>query len=84
MFVNNPFTYRKRSALCLGAFLFDNQFEICLQNGSVFCMWRSACNLSMVSDFGVVLGVSVTSGVTSSDCEVVSSEEVAEQFYSWC
>ena len=51
----------------MDAFLFDSHLEICLQNGSVFCICRSACNLSVVSDLGVVLGVSVTSGVTASD-----------------
>ena len=48
---SNPFTCRKRSASCLGDFPFDSHLEICLQNGSVFCICRSACNLSMVSGF---------------------------------
>ena len=45
-----------------------------LQNGSVLCICSSACNLSVVSGFGVILVVSVTSGVTASDwgCGVVS------------
>ena len=30
----------------------------------------------LVSDFGVVPGVSITSSATASDCEVVSSDEV--------
>ena len=42
----------------LGAFPFDNCFGIHLQNGSIFCICRSAYNLSVVSDFGVMLGVS--------------------------
>ena len=68
----------KISALCLGAFPFDSHFEICLHNGSVFCICRSACNLTVVSDFGVVLVVSLTSSVTASDCgcEEVYSVEV--------
>ena len=49
--------------LC-GAFPFDNHFETCLQNGSIFCICRSASNLSAVRDFGVVFCVSVTSGAT--------------------
>ena len=40
-----------------------------LQNGSVLCICSSACNLSVVSGFSVVLGVCVTSNVTSSDCD---------------
>ena len=42
-----------------------------LQNGSVLCICSSACNLSVISGFEVVLGVSVTSGVIASDCGCV-------------
>ena len=58
---------KKRSALCLGAFPFDSHLEFSLQNGSIFSICKNACNLSVVSDFDVVLGASVTSGVTASD-----------------
>ena len=66
----------RRLALCFGAFPFDTHLEIHLQNASIFCICRSASNLSTVSDFGVVLGVSVTSGATTSVCGVVSSDEL--------
>ena len=62
----------KRSVLCFGAFPFDSCFEICLQNGFVFCICRSASNLSADKYFGVVLCVSVTSGATALFCGVVS------------
>ena len=66
---------KKRSASCLGAFSLDRCLEMHLQNGSILCICTSACNLSVVSGFGVVLGMSVTSGVTASDwgCTVGSS-----------
>ena len=67
-----------------GAFPLDSHFEVYLQNGSIFWIWRCFCNLSAVCDFGVVLGVSMTFGSTASDCAVVSSNELAEQSYSWC
>ena len=57
----------KRSVLCLGAFPFDRHLDIHLQDGSVFCICRSACHLSTTTDFGVGLVALVTSGVTS-DC----------------
>ena len=66
----------KRSASCFSAFPFDSHFEICIQNGSIFCNCKSTSNLSAVSDFGVVLGVSVTSGAMASVCGVVSSDEL--------
>ena len=50
--------------MCLGAFPFDRHLKMHLHNRSVFCICSSACNLSVVSGFHVVLGVSVTSGVT--------------------
>ena len=61
-----------------GCLSIHSHLEMCLQNGSVFCIYRSTFNLSLVSDFWVVLGVSVTSGVTESDCgyEGGSSVEV--------
>ena len=61
--------------MCLGAFPFDRCLEMHLQNGSVLYICSSTCNLSVVSGFGVVLGVSVVSGVMTSDwgCVVGSS-----------
>ena len=50
--------------------------EMHLKKGSVFCICSSACNLSVVSGFGVVLGVSMTSGVTASDCGYVVGSSV--------
>ena len=73
---SSPFTHRKRLALCFSAFPFDSHLEICLQNGSVFCICSSASNLSIGSDFGVVLCVSVTSGAMASVCGLVSSDEL--------
>ena len=62
----NPLICRKRSASCFGAFLFDTCLEMHLQNGSVLCICSRACNQPAVSGFGMVSGVSVTSGVTES------------------
>ena len=59
---------KKRSASCLGAFPLDRCLEMHLQNGSVLCICNSACNLSVVSSFGVVLGVPLMSGVTAPAC----------------
>ena len=39
-----------------------------LQNGSIFCICRSACNLSAKKDLGVGFSVSVTSGAMVSVC----------------
>ena len=64
----------KRSALCFGAFPFDSHFEIHLQKGSVFCICRSASNLSADKDFGLVFTVSATSGATASVCGVELDE----------
>ena len=50
--------------------------EMCLQNGSVFCIWNSACNLSLVSSFSIVFDMSVTSGVTASDWGCVEGSSV--------
>ena len=58
---------RKRSASCVGVFLFDRCLGMCLHKGSVLCICRSACSISSVSGFGMTSGVSVTlviSGVT--------------------
>ena len=74
MFVNQ--SLYKSSASCLGAFPFDNLFEICSQNGSIWCICRSAPNLSAVRDFSAVLCVSVTSGPTASVCGVICSCEL--------
>ena len=57
----------KRSVLCLGAFPVDRHLDIHLQDGSVFCICRSACSLSTAKDFNVGLVTLVTSGVMS-DC----------------
>ena len=62
----------KTSASCLGAFPFDRCFEICLQKGSVFCIWSSASNLSADKDFGVVCPVSGVTGPVASVCSVWS------------
>ena len=62
----------KRLASCFGAFPFDSQFEIHLQNGSVNCIYSSASNLSDDKDFGVVFPVSVMTGVVASVCGVES------------
>ena len=43
----------KGSDSCVGAFPLDTCLEICLQKGSVFCIWRRASNLSAVRDLGV-------------------------------
>ena len=64
-----PLLCRKRPTSCFGAFPFDRCLEVHLQNGYVLCICSRACNLSSVSNFGMVLGVSVTlviSGVTVS------------------
>ena len=55
---------------------FGQPFEKHLQNGSIFCICRSASNLSADRDFGVVLYMSVTSGVAASFCGVESSDEL--------
>ena len=60
----------KRSASCFGAFPFDSHFEMHLQNGSIFCICRSASNLSADKDFGVMFSVSVISGAMASVCGV--------------
>ena len=86
---SNPFTCRKRSASCLGALPFDRCLEMCLQKGSVLCICISACNLSLVSSFGMASGVSVTfiiSGVTVSVicCRVRSSVMLQWAVLLWC
>ena len=53
----------KSSVSCLGTFPLDNHLEICLQKGSVFCIWRRASNLSAVRDLGIKSGVDMMSGV---------------------
>ena len=75
---SNHLMWRKRQASYLKAFPFDRHFEMCLQEGSVLCLCSIVCNLSSVSSFGMVSGVSVivvTSGVTVSvlGCGVRSS-----------
>ena len=55
-----------RSTSFFGAFPFNIHFEICLQNGPVFCICRSASNLSADKDLGVVFSVSATSGAVKS------------------
>ena len=51
--------------LCSGAFPVDKHLEICLQEGSVFCIWGRASHVSAVKDLGVGSGVGVMSGITS-------------------
>ena len=53
------------SVLCCGAFPFNNHLDICLLNGSVFCIWIRASNLSAVRDLGVGLVTGEMSGVIS-------------------
>ena len=60
----SPLMWVKSSVSCLGAFPLDKCLEICLQKGSVICIWRRASNLSAVRDLGVGSGVDVLSGVT--------------------
>ena len=72
---SNPLLCRKRSTSCFGAFPFDRCLEMHLQNGSVLCIWISACNLSLVRSFDMASGVPmilVISGVVVSvlGCEV--------------
>ena len=68
MWVNN-------SVSCLGALPFDNHFEMHLQKGSVFCIWRRASNLSVVRDFGVGSGVDMMLGIILGGIEGVSGSE---------
>ena len=75
---SNPLMWRKKTGSCFGAFPFYRCLEMYLQNESVLCICSSACNLSLVSSFGMAFGVSVTlviSGVTVSvlGCRVKSS-----------
>ena len=53
----------KEFCFMFSAFSLDKHLEICLQKGSVFCIWRRASNLSAVKDFDVGSGVDVMSGV---------------------
>ena len=57
---SNALMCKKRSASCFGDFLFDRHLEMHLQKGPVCCISSSACNLSLVSSFGVASGMSVT------------------------
>ena len=59
----SPLTWVKGSVSCLDAFPLDRCLEICLQKGSIFCIWRRASNQSAVRDLGVGSGVDVLSGV---------------------
>ena len=68
MWVNN-------SVSCFGAFPLDNHFEIHLQKGSVFCIWRRASNLFTVKDFGVGSGVDTMSSVILGGIVRVSGTE---------
>ena len=43
----------KKSVSCCGALPFNKHLEICLQNGSVLCIWNNASNLSAVRGLGV-------------------------------
>ena len=65
---SSPLMCMKRSASCFGVLLLDSHFEMCFQDGSVFCIWRRA-SLSFMRGCGVtswVLFVVVKSCVTVS------------------
>ena len=53
------------SVSCCGAFPLNNCLDMHLQNGSVFCIWIRASNLSAVRDLGVGLVTGEMSGVLS-------------------
>ena len=53
----------KKIHLMLGAFPLDKCLEICLQKGSVFCIWRRASNLSAVKDLGAGSDIVTMPGV---------------------
>ena len=64
---SNPF-------MC-GALPFNKHLEICLQNGSVLCIWSNASNLSNVWGLGVGVASREIFGETSGcGVEVVSGE----------
>ena len=50
---------------CCGAFPLNNHLDMHLQNGSVFCTWSRASNLSAVKVLGVGLVTGEMSGVIS-------------------
>ena len=52
------------SDLCCGSFPLNDHLDMCLQNGSVFCIWIRA---SYLSDLGFGLVTGETSGVMSGD-----------------
>ena len=79
---SNPLTWRRRSASCFGDFAFHRHLEICLQNGSILCIFSRVCSLSPVSGFSVPSSVSLTvviSGVIVSALggDTITSSHVA-------
>ena len=73
LYKSNTFTF---TFTCFGAFPFDSCFEMHLQNGSIFCISRSASNLSADKDLGIVFCVSVMSGAMEFVCDVESLDEL--------
>ena len=71
---SNPLTGRKRSASCFGAFPFYRHLKMHLQKGSVLCICSSACNVSLISSFGMASGVPVTLGISSVSASVLGCE----------
>ena len=64
---SNPLTYVNKLASCICALSFDNHLEMCLPNGSIFCIWNRASCLLAVRGFGVIcwdISTVVKSGLT--------------------
>ena len=55
------------SVSCCGAFPLNNHLDMCLQNGSLFCIWSRASSLSAVRVLGVGPVAGETSGVIPGD-----------------
>ena len=62
---NNPFTWVKISISYCGALPFNKCLEICLQNGSVLCIWSNASDMSTVRGLGVGVASGEIFGETS-------------------
>ena len=50
---SNPVMRVKTSVSCCDDLPFNKHLEICLENGSVLCIWSNASNLSVVRGLGV-------------------------------
>ena len=74
-----PLTGVKVSTSWWGALPFSNLLEMCLQNGSVLCIWSKASRQSAVSGFGVVVGSWEIGGVVF----VWGVEVVLMVFWVW-